>query len=188
MRAETPCHEGFQPTEACAHLRLGQIGKRNRHWYVSCYHCNYRHPLHPYSRVLEKLKVARFIEIFLAFCETKRFIIALTAQPWTHPKPHFTFCFPLLTTSQRIRLSSKLLVIFYNIIIFCGDGLVPPPNPQAGGQSLVGSTLLLNQYSRSCPPLDYLDAVLFIRNPKKHYALVTREALNVHYHNHHHHQ
>jgi hypothetical protein len=61
--------------------------------------------------------------------------------------------FPCLRSFQSIRPIPRPFVTFRNVFLFLRWGVVsPPPNPQAGGPSLVGCPRLLIQYIRSYPP------------------------------------
>jgi hypothetical protein len=80
----------------------------------------------------------------------------------------------LVPILSQIRPSPRPFLTFRNNLIFLRRGVVSPtPNPQAGGQPLVGCPRLLIQYIRSYPP--YLEAISSICNLKTRHAVVTRE-------------
>jgi hypothetical protein len=58
-----------------------------------------------------------------------------------------------------------------------GMGCYPPPNHQAEGPPIVGSSRLLIKYIRSYPP--YLEAAPSIRNPRTRHAVVKLDPLNM---------
>jgi hypothetical protein len=94
--------------------------------------------------------------------------------------PHW-WC-PIISSMYGLDLIHRIQVRgFLNIFmtsLFLRWGVVKPtPNPQSGGQPIVGCLRLFIPYIRSFPP--HLEGVSSIRNLRTFHAVATREALNM---------